>query len=53
MLQGTGNTVVGALLQALLPIFMNLLAEDYKRWSTDAAYRARRAAAPRQAAPLP
>ncbi|EFN52028.1 hypothetical protein CHLNCDRAFT_54801 [Chlorella variabilis] len=51
--EGTGNTVVGALLQALLPIFMNLLAEDYKRWSTDAAYRARRAAAPRQAAPLP
>jgi hypothetical protein len=44
ILQGTGNAVMGALMNALLPIFLRKLAEDYLRWAGDPAYRARRAA---------
>ncbi|KAI3430696.1 hypothetical protein D9Q98_005285 [Chlorella vulgaris] len=45
MLVGTGNAVMAPLMNTLLPIFMNKLADDYGRWSTDPTYRARRAAA--------
>lgn len=44
ILQGTGNAVMGALMNALLPVFLRKLAEDYVRWAGDPAYRARRAA---------
>ncbi|KAI7843187.1 hypothetical protein COHA_003170 [Chlorella ohadii] len=44
ILQGTGNAVMGALMNALLPIFLRKLADDYVRWAGDPAYRARRAA---------
>jgi hypothetical protein len=32
------------MMRALLPLFMQKLADDYQRWAGDAAYRARRAA---------
>jgi hypothetical protein len=51
VLQATGNAVMGALMQALLPLFLQKLADDYHRWSTDPAYRARRAAAASQPPP--
>jgi hypothetical protein len=43
--QGTGNAVLRTLMNALLPVFLSKLAEDYRRWANDPEYRARRAAA--------
>lgn len=45
MLQATGDAVLAALTQALLPVFMRKLADDYQRWAGSPQYRARRAAA--------
>ncbi|PSC67368.1 hypothetical protein C2E20_8943 [Micractinium conductrix] len=44
MLQATGNAVMGAMMKALLPVFLAKLGDDYARWSTNLSYRARRAA---------
>lgn len=44
VLEGTANTALRALIHALLPLFLKRLAADYRRWSTDEEYRAKRAA---------
>ena len=35
---------MGAMMKALLPVFLAKLGDDYARWSTNLSYRARRAA---------
>ena len=41
-LAAAGDALLSRLLALLLPSFLSLLADDYVRWSTDAAYRAAR-----------
>ena len=42
VLEGTCNTVITAVFNSLLPAFLQRLAADYEKWSTDPEYRARR-----------
>lgn len=46
-LQSSCNVVMAGLVNTLLPLFMGRLAEDYRKWASDAAYRAHRAASRR------
>jgi hypothetical protein len=39
VLEGTCNTVLKTLMKTLLPKFMQLLADDYTKWATDASVR--------------
>lgn len=44
VLEPTVNTVLGTLVNGLLPVFVRKLGADYERWAADPAYRQRRAA---------
>lgn len=42
LLETGGNAVMNTLNNALLPLFMQRLCDDYKRWASDPAYRQER-----------
>ncbi len=44
VLEPTANTVLGTLVNGLLPVFVRKLGADYERWAMDDGYRDRRAA---------
>ena len=44
VLTSVGNAVLGAICAQLQRVFVRALAADYRKWSTDAAYRQSRAA---------
>jgi hypothetical protein len=44
VLSRVGDAVLGAVCAQLQRVFVRALAADYRAWSTDAAYRTRRAA---------